>query len=219
MTEVLLIIINYLAGSISSAILITKYVKKVDIRSIGYQTAGGSNVAQNIGKGWGLAVMIFDLLKGMPVILLAKYLQVEDIWIAVIATAGIAGHCWPIFFNFSGGRGLAVFAGAAIALHPLYGIITLLAFIVTLPLFIIKKKGVITSPLISSPFVTLLALGLFIFLSYCSNNTALLLYGVLGIGIILVRRVSAQPTDYTNAENKYKLFLSRLFFDSNDVIT
>ena len=103
-----LLVLNYLAGSISSAILLTKYVKKVDIRRIGHKTAGGSNVAQNVGIFWGILVGAFDIFKGIPVLILAKYLEVDALWQGIIGVAAVAGHCWPIWFKLSGGRGIGV---------------------------------------------------------------------------------------------------------------
>lgn len=215
---IILLIINYLAGSISSAILIAKYVKKVDIRNVGYKTAGGSNVAHNIGKGWGFFVMVFDLLKGVPIVLLAQHLNVSGTWIALIATAGIAGHCWPVFFKFSGGRGLAVFAGTAIAQDIVIGLATLGIFILSLPLFFIKKKGIVKSSLISSPFVTLVGLFVYPILGFINEKSELILFGFLGILVILLRRVTAEMEEYKTAVIPYKLFLSRLIFDSSEII-
>ncbi len=110
----------YLLGSVSSAYLVGRIVKGVDLRQVGSGTLGASNVFQHVGRFWFVVVGVFDLfIKGLTPIYLARLLDLD---IAVQAAAGllvVAGHNWPVFLRFKGGRGVGPTVGALIALGRL----------------------------------------------------------------------------------------------------
>ncbi len=110
----------YLLGSVSSAYLAGRLAKGVDLRQVGSGTLGTSNVYQHVGRLWFVIVGVFDLfVKGLTPIYLARLLDLD---VAVQATAGllvVAGHNWPIFLRFRGGRGVAPSVGTLVALGRL----------------------------------------------------------------------------------------------------
>ncbi|GHK79074.1 hypothetical protein ECZU15_00060 [Escherichia coli] len=109
-----MILIAYLCGSISSAILVCRLCGLPDPR-----TSGSGNPAQPMcyigGKGAAVAVLIFDVLKGMLPVWGAYELGVSPFWLGLIAIAACLGHIWPVFFGFKGGKGVATTAFGAIA--------------------------------------------------------------------------------------------------------
>jgi glycerol-3-phosphate acyltransferase PlsY len=212
--SLLFTIINYLIGSISSAIIIAKYIKKVDIRKIGYKTAGGSNVAHNIGIKWGMIVGLFDITKGIPVLILAKLFNLDELYYIPIALSALIGHCWPLWFNFSGGRGVGTFIGIILFLNPYIAILPIIIFIFTMIPSLLKKYKNIDFKIISSPTLTLLSIIVYIFLTF---KTIAVYDNILGISlflVLLIRRVTAIIYEY-KLNNPIKIFFSKLIFDNS----
>jgi glycerol-3-phosphate acyltransferase PlsY len=113
---------GYLLGSIPFGLVIGRLVKGVDIRDYGSGKTGMTNTLRTLGKGPAAAVFLLDLLKGALPVLLAKLL-VDDARVEVIgALAAIAGHDWPVYAGFRGGRGVSSSFGALLAMMPLLGI-------------------------------------------------------------------------------------------------
>ncbi len=125
-------VIGYLLGSIPFGLLISKLLVKTDVREIGSGKTGATNVIRVAGKKAGALVIILDLSKGVLAVVLVglifsgDYLPINELsllWMSrsarvLAALAAIAGHIWPIFANFRGGRGVATFFGGLIALCP-----------------------------------------------------------------------------------------------------
>jgi glycerol-3-phosphate acyltransferase PlsY len=110
-----LLIFAYLLGSIPSGYLISKS-KGVDIRKVGSGNIGGANVSRAFGLKWGIAVGIFDALKGIiPVLLAIKFLESQ--WqIALVALLAVLGHIFPVWLSFKGGKGVATTFGVSAVL-------------------------------------------------------------------------------------------------------
>lgn len=114
----LLLIAAYLVGSIPSAQLLAR-LKGVDLRQVGSGNIGAGNLTHAVGPQWGLTAGVFDGLKGLVPVLLARY--VLDMGLAASGMAGLAaviGHCWSIFVRGRAGRGLATSAGLVFVLDP-----------------------------------------------------------------------------------------------------
>lgn len=109
------LVIGYLLGSVSVAVLLSKYVFKSDVRNSGSKNAGTTNMARVYGMSAGLLTLAGDVLKTVVSMLIGKAL-LGEMGFALSAMACIAGHCWPLFFNFKGGKGVAVCGGIAIML-------------------------------------------------------------------------------------------------------
>ena len=123
MTQVLVVVIAYLLGSIPFAYLAGR-TRGIDIRTVGSKNVGASNVFRELGKGMGITVMALDIAKGLIAVLIADA-QTASPWPLVAAAAAILGHVFPVWLHFKGGKGVAVAGGAMIGLAPLPAIIVL----------------------------------------------------------------------------------------------
>ena len=107
-----MIIVAYLLGSISSAILVCRLKGLPDPRSQGSKNPGATNVLR-IGGVWAAAmVFIFDMLKGALPAYCAYLLGIHGFWLGIVAISACIGHMFPIFFQFKGGKGVATALGA-----------------------------------------------------------------------------------------------------------
>ncbi len=114
----------YLLGSVPFGFLGAK-AKGVDIRAVGSGNIGATNVFRSIGKGWGLFTFLCDFLKGLlPVLLLPLlanrlgFTASQDGLRLLGGIGAIAGHNWPVFLRFRGGKGVATSTGAVLAIAP-----------------------------------------------------------------------------------------------------
>ena len=127
---VLVVIVGYLLGSIPFGLLLGKKFANTDIRTVGSGKTGATNVLRTAGKkAYALAVLL-DGFKGALAVVFAgiifgrNYLVIGDFAMGLLvaqclaALAAIAGHNWPIFLKFKGGRGGATFFGGLVALSP-----------------------------------------------------------------------------------------------------
>ncbi len=113
------VLLSYFIGSISFGYLIARSIKKVDIRKLGSGNPGATNIQRVLGLRYAVIVLLLDVLKGLVVVILAFSFLAET-WVILLAClAVIAGHNWPIFFAFKGGRGVATTLGVFLGLAPL----------------------------------------------------------------------------------------------------
>jgi glycerol-3-phosphate acyltransferase PlsY len=110
-------IVGYGIGSISSGYLVGKIYRNVDLRTVGSGSTGATNTFRTLGRGAGLLVAVFDVLKGAVAVLFAQLLFTVDGDVrhaaeALAAVAAVAGHCWPPLLQGRGGRGVATGFGA-----------------------------------------------------------------------------------------------------------
>lgn len=118
----LLILAGYLLGAIPSGLVVGR-AYGVDIRKVGSGNIGTANVLRAAGKQAAALTMVGDMLKGLVPVLLAKLLTGNEWVVAAVALAAVAGHCWPVFLGFKGGKGVATGAGTALGLAPLVGLL------------------------------------------------------------------------------------------------
>lgn len=139
MNEVILILLAYLIGSVPTAVWISKYFFKIDIRDYGSGNAGATNTFRVLGSKWGTFVMMVDVLKGIIAtslyILLPYYLT--DEWdrtnfMIGLGLAAVLGHIFPIWAGFRGGKGVATLLGMAVAIQPLVALCCVGVFLIVL---------------------------------------------------------------------------------------
>ena len=118
MTGPLLVLIGFLAGAIPFGYLAGRSMQGIDLRNVGSGGTGATNVLRTLGKKASATVLVLDFLKGLLPVLLARWLGLDDRWVAAVAVATVVGHCWSPFIGFKGGKGVATGGGAAIALFP-----------------------------------------------------------------------------------------------------
>ena len=106
-----MIIVAYLVGSISSAILLCRVCNLPDPRSHGSNNPGATNVLRISNKYLAICVLIFDVLKGTLPVWGAYFLGLEPLYLGIVAVAACLGHMYPIFFQFQGGKAVATAFG------------------------------------------------------------------------------------------------------------
>ena len=127
--KILIIILSYLLGSISTSIIICR-LKKVDIRKIGSGNAGATNTVRALGKKYGLLVFFLDILKGAFPVMIASYLSPDSLILPICcAFSVVLGHVFPIYFSFNGGKGAATFIGTIFIIFPIGALICLISWI------------------------------------------------------------------------------------------
>ena len=117
LSSLLLLALGYLLGSMPNGYLAGRWLKDIDLRQCGSGSTGATNVLRNVGKGPALVVFLLDVGKGALAVLLAKSFGLND-WVQVLAgLAALAGHIWPMWLGFKGGKavatGLGMFLGLA----------------------------------------------------------------------------------------------------------
>lgn len=117
-------LLAYLLGAIPCGYLIAR-IKGIDIRTVGSGNIGATNVFRSVGKGWGILTFVCDALKGwipaglFPVISSRLFGCDGGPALAVACAAlAIAGHNWPVYLGFKGGKGIATSLGALIGIAP-----------------------------------------------------------------------------------------------------
>ena len=116
--NLLLPVMGYLLGSISSAIIVSKMMGLEDPRTQGSGNPGATNVLRLGGKKAAIITLIGDLLKGLLPVIIAKAITTDPLILALTALAAFLGHLYPVFFGFKGGKGVATAIGAIIGLSP-----------------------------------------------------------------------------------------------------
>ncbi len=114
------VVAAYLIGSLSFAVIVSKFYGLDDPRSYGSGNPGATNVLRSGRKKAAALTLLGDALKGLVAVLLARWLQshfgLADEVVAAVAIAVLAGHMWPLFFGFKGGKGVATALGVLLAL-------------------------------------------------------------------------------------------------------
>ena len=118
----LLLLFSYLLGSIPFAYVAARRLRGVDIRTIGDRNSGAANAWRLLGVRAGLAVFIADMGKGAAAVLAAQAVIGGQAAPLAAGLAVIAGHNWPVYLGFRGGRGAAPLVGVLIALWPPAGL-------------------------------------------------------------------------------------------------
>ena len=166
----------YLIGSINASVIISKKYYGKDIRTQGSGNAGATNTLRSFGKKAAAAVFIFDFSKGLLTVAAAKCLILFlDAPYECMLVAGFFvqfGHCFPLFFRFRGGKGVATAAGAAIGIIPLAAVIMLALFaVITLSTKIVSLASGICAaiyPLLAFFVADKNQTALFVFAAACS---------------------------------------------------
>lgn len=119
--EIAVVLLAYLLGSVSSAIIVCRLMRLPDPRENGSGNPGATNVLRIGGKKAAAITLFGDMLKGYLPTALAVYAGLDTLIIILIGTAAFIGHLWPIFFRFEGGKGVATLLGVLFGLDPVIG--------------------------------------------------------------------------------------------------
>ncbi len=120
------VVLAYLLGSLSFAVIVSKFMGLSDPRSYGSKNPGATNVLRSGNKKAAVLTLLFDAVKGwMPVAVLLHFGAAYGLAEGVAAAAGLAaflGHLYPVFFKFEGGKGVATALGVLMGVSPLLGL-------------------------------------------------------------------------------------------------
>ena len=152
------ILLAYLTGSLSFAVLVSKLFRLSDPRSYGSKNPGATNVLRSGHKAAAALTLLGDCFKGWLAVFVAMQYQCPASLVALVALAVFAGHLWPVFFRFEGGKGVATAAGVLLGLHWWIGLGTLLTWLVVAFCFRYSSLAALTAALFA-PFYTGLILG------------------------------------------------------------
>ncbi len=134
LVAVLLIVISYLLGSITFSFIVGKLFRGVDVRKHGSGNAGATNTLRVLGIGPAILVLALDIAKGVGAVWLGTSFAGDDqLWLPVVCGISVvAGHNWPIFFGFKGGKGIATTIGVLATLSFLPALYAGLAAIIVI---------------------------------------------------------------------------------------
>jgi acyl phosphate:glycerol-3-phosphate acyltransferase len=131
MNGLLVLAAAYLIGGIPFGYLLVKARSGRDVRSLGSGNIGATNVLRTAGRGLGVLTLLLDIGKGVLAVWVAdRFTNGSPIWMAGAALAVMAGHGFPAFLKFKGGKAVASFVGAFFYLTPLPLLATLVVFVV-----------------------------------------------------------------------------------------
>jgi acyl phosphate:glycerol-3-phosphate acyltransferase len=144
-----IVIFSYLLGSLPTSYIAGRFTAGRDIRRLGDANAGAANAYRELGRKTGIIVFAVDAVKGAAVILIAQAAQMPQAIVLTAGLAAVAGHNWPVFLGFRGGRGVSTTIGV------LYVLVTVPMLILTLPtlLLLIFRRSV--TPAMAFLFIAL----------------------------------------------------------------
>jgi len=112
-------VVSYLLGSIPFGLLLARIFGGADVRKAGSGNIGATNVSRVAGPLAGILTLVCDAAKGSAAVLLAARLTDSSaLWMVVAGFLALIGHCYPIWLNFKGGKGVATAAGVFLVLSP-----------------------------------------------------------------------------------------------------
>ena len=126
------VVVSYLIGSLSFAVIVSRMMGLQDPRTYGSQNPGATNVLRSGSKAAAVLTLLLDAVKGwLPVFWVQRLPGMgTDALIAVCALAAFAGHVWPVFFRFKGGKGVATAAGVLFGVDFWLGLATMATWLI-----------------------------------------------------------------------------------------
>ena len=153
-----LLIVSYLIGSISSAIIISKALGLPDPRTQGSKNPGATNVLRLGGKKIAAFVLFFDGLKGAVPVFFGVYYGFGLTALTLTALCAFLGHVFPVFFRFRGGKGVATYIGGLVAINFFAGLIFSIIWLVVAKVLKISSMSALIATALS-PFYFYLITG------------------------------------------------------------
>jgi glycerol-3-phosphate acyltransferase PlsY len=127
-------LLAYLIGSLSFAVVVSRFMGLADPRTYGSNNPGATNVLRSGNKVAALLTLLLDAVKGwLPVFAVVHFGAAYGLGqgsVALVALAAFVGHVWPVFFRFKGGKGVATAAGVLTGIEPFLGLATLATWLI-----------------------------------------------------------------------------------------
>ncbi len=199
----LYLILAYLIGSFPSAVVFGKVFKGVDVREFGSKNAGATNTFRVLGKQIGIPVLLVDVAKGFFSTQLVNLTELNParsefvVFQILLGTAAVLGHIFPLFAGFRGGKGVATLFGMVISINPYAALISSVFFILVL---------VITRYVSLSSIIASLAFCVIVIVFHGENRTAMLVFSVLQLLLLLYTHRDNLKRIRRGEENKVYLY-------------
>jgi len=155
MIDILVIVISYLLGGISTGYYLVKLLRCQDVRKYGSGATGATNVGRMLGPKGFMLTFLGDVLKGCLIPAVAINLELSAITVILGLNAVVTGHIWPLQLGFRGGKGVATAFGGIVVIDPQ---LALILFVVTMGLLAITRKFLISGLLVilGAPIISFL---------------------------------------------------------------
>ena len=185
MTTIAFIVAAYLIGSLSFAVIVSRVMGLADPRTFGSGNPGATNVLRTGKKAAAALTLLGDGVKGWVAVVLAQWLGprfgLAEPEVGMVALAVMAGHIWPLFFGFRGGKGVATAAGVLLAASAWLGLATVLTWLIVAVFFRYSSLASIVAALFA-PAYYLLGHGV----AWTAERP--LLWAMLAMGLLLIWR-------------------------------
>lgn len=159
-TLYIMICVSYLVGSLSFAIIVSRMMHMDDPRNYGSQNAGATNVMRSGNKKAAVLTLAGDLLKGLLMVLIARYIfrNVTDssVYVAVCGVFAVIGHIYPVFFKFKGGKGVATAIGVILGFNLYVALLLVLTWVVVFKLSKISSLSALIATVLAPVYAYLL---------------------------------------------------------------
>jgi glycerol-3-phosphate acyltransferase PlsY len=211
----ILLIIGYFLGSVPAAHLMAKYARGIDLRSVGSGNVGFTNLARTTSVWLAIPVLIFDIGKAALVVYIARLLNIPVYQQILIGAACMAGHSWPVFLDFNGGRGILTAIGGMIIIEPVLAIVLIVQTLLWAPF---KKLAIGTLlDFVLFPvflwFGDLQGLSALISQPVGSERLAVTLAAICLLFVMALRRLTAAKSPLSLTVPTGVLILNRLLYD------
>ena len=155
------VVLSYLLGSLSFAVIVSKFMGLSDPRSYGSKNPGATNVLRSGNKKAAVLTLLFDAVKGwVPVVWVLQHGAPFGLSEGTAAAAGLAaflGHLYPIFFRFQGGKGVATALGVLMGVSPLLGLLVALTWLGIAWFFRYSSLAALLAAILAPVYYALLA--------------------------------------------------------------
>jgi glycerol-3-phosphate acyltransferase PlsY len=186
------IVIAYLIGSVSFAVLVSRTMGLADPRSYGSGNPGATNVLRSGNKAAAIVTLVGDAAKGAVAVLLAQSFAqrygFSDLTLATVGLAAFVGHLFPLFHGFRGGKGVATAAGVLLALSPWLGLATLATWVVIAVFFRYSSLAALVAAVFVPAYYMLLAGGDTVLLPLVAMSALLIWRHAKNIGNLIAGR-------------------------------
>jgi glycerol-3-phosphate acyltransferase PlsY len=161
MPAIVAIVLAYLLGSVSFAVVVSRAMGLADPRSYGSGNPGATNVLRTGSRTAAILTLVGDAAKGAVAVLIAKAVAARygfgDLTLACVGLAAFVGHLFPVFHGFQGGKGVATAAGVLLALSPWLGLATLATWITIAVFFRYSSLAALAAAVFAPTYYALLA--------------------------------------------------------------
>ena len=151
--DLIVICFAYLLGSVSAAIIVCKVMRLPDPRTQGSGNPGATNVLRVGGKKPAAITLLCDMLKGLLPVLVARALELDIQTIALTGAAAFAGHLFPVFFSFKGGKGVATLLGVLFGFSWWVGLATAATWLIVAKVFKLSSLAALIATALSPVFI------------------------------------------------------------------